>query len=108
MNLMTIMRWFQQHNILLLLALIVSLAGLLIIRFRRRSLYWWGAWGGLVIAVAITLFMLRTAPMSISEHSPASIEPMEQYLNSVAEIAALVTAGEKPTLVEFYVDYGFS
>lgn len=46
--------------------------------------------------------------MSISEHAPATIEPLEQYLTFVAEIAALVTTGEKPTLVEFYVDYGFS
>lgn len=67
-----------------------------------------GAWGGLVIAVTITLFMLRTPPMSISEPLPASIEPLEQYLTSVAEIEALVATGDKPTLVEFYVDYGFN
>ncbi|MCE7981367.1 MAG: LPXTG cell wall anchor domain-containing protein [Caldilinea sp. CFX5] len=105
---MNITLWLQQHNILLLLGVSVLLAGLLILRFRRRSPYWWGAWGGIVIVVIITLFMLRTSPMSISEQLPASIEPLEQYLTFVAAIEALVTTGDKPTLVEFYVDYGFN
>lgn len=105
---MIAMLWIQQHNILLLLSFIVLLTGLLIARFRRQSRHWWGAWGGLVIALALTLFMLRTAPITISEHSQAGAEYLEPYPTSVAQIKSLLAEGAKPTLVEFYVDYGFN
>ncbi len=105
---MIAMLWIQQHTILLLLGCIVLLSGLLIARLRRHSRRWWGAWGGLVSASALTLFMLHTAPIAISEHSPAGAEYLEPYLTSVAQIKSLLAEGAKPTLVEFYVDYGFN
>ena len=102
------MQWFQQHNVLLLLCLIVILAGIFVLIFRRQSLAWWGAWCGLVVTVVVTLFLLRTAPISINAYLGQDETYVEPNLNSVAAIKSLIANGDKPTLVEFYVDYGFN
>ena len=115
-------QWIHQHSFLLLVCALL-LAGLVIISwFRlwtRRTLM---IWGGAAVLAAVMLLGLRTPPATVSEvlDKPAADDALDKTsvmnsvvstdrlldFSSVEDIEVYLRAGEKPTLVEFYSDFG--
>jgi hypothetical protein len=96
-------------------------------RARRR---WWLAWGGLAVVLVAGFFSLRTPAATVTEFQPVPSPVVEEAGTetvSAEAFAALVKVGEtpqftsaeevrrfltssggKPTLVDFYTDFGLS
>src|SRR5262245_56268724 len=94
-----------------LLALI--LAGLLL--YRRARPRWWAAWIAGCGAAVAGLALLRTPDTSIVQAAPADsgsgqfveIASAEEWTTAGGSIAeAVANSGGRPTLVEFYTDFG--
>jgi hypothetical protein len=81
---------------------------------RKVSRPWWIAWAAGLAAVSAVMFTLRTPAATLLHRGQpgqnqrtvaAAQEPVD--LSSVEGIEkALITADGRPTLVEFYTDYG--
>ena len=104
----SVSQWVHQHNILVILALVLGTALAVLMRYRRRSIRLWVAWSvalGLSVAVVLSL---RTPNARLSEYvGPANHEEFsESALASVEEIKSLLSRGGKHTLVEIYADFG--
>jgi hypothetical protein len=114
--------WVHQHSVLLAGGALVGLLTLLLVS-HRRTLRHWLIWSVAVGTYAAVVFLLRTPAASISEHHeptvaansrPTGLPPVasrvkdEVELASVEAIREMLGTGGKPTLVELYVDYGFS
>jgi hypothetical protein len=115
-------QWIHQHSFLLLVCALL-LAGLIIISwFRlwtRRTLM---IWGSAAVLAAVLLLGLRTPPATVSEvlNEPIADDALDKtsVMNSAAPtdrsldfssaeaIGAYLQEGKKPTLVEFYSDFG--
>lgn len=118
----TFSQWIHQHSFLLLICALL-LAGLIVISwFRlwtRRSLM---VWGSAAVLAVIMLLGLRTPPATVSEVLDEPIAdnawdktsvvnsavPTNRSLDfsSAEDIEAYLQEGKKPTLVEFYSDFG--
>lgn len=117
----TFSQWIHQHSFLLLICALL-LGGLILLSwFRlwtRRSLM---IWGGAAVLSVVLLLGLRTPGATVSEtvSEPATNNTVSKTKNvensavsteldftSTADIEAYLQNGEKPTLVEFYSDFG--
>lgn len=114
----------QYSWLLVCAALLVGSA--LYLRLRQASRRWWGVWGLFALANAGMLMLLPTPAARLSEYQPAVWHEGGRYpinindrvttgytfnrslqFSSVAEIeAALLSTKGRPTLVEFYSDFG--
>jgi hypothetical protein len=121
---------FLNRYVLLLLPLLVVggwAVGLLLRRAGRR---WWLAWGGLCALLVAGFFSLRTPAATLTMFRPMPSPPVEETETApgspdAAPVAELISAtpefrsgeeirsflaasGGKPTLVDFYTDFGLS
>lgn len=120
----TLSQWIHQHDFLLLVCALLLSSFILLSWFRlwtRRTLI---IWSGLLILGVSILLGLRTPPATASEvlgepgvasaltttKTKAFAASPETVLSfsSTEEIEAYLHNGAKPTLVEFYSDFGIS
>ena len=119
-----VVQFLNQYSFLFLMALIL-VGGTLYLRWRQASRQWWGVWGVFALANVGVVALLPTPAATLSgrelaplasqaaESSPINdavpeeiIANLPHYPQSVAEIEAMLAADERPTLVEFYSDFG--
>jgi hypothetical protein len=124
-----ILQFLNRYALLLLPLLVVGgwAAGLLV---RRAGRKWWLAWGGLSALLVAGFFSLRTPAATLTMFRPLSPTPVEEtgtapgypdtspvvervsatpQFGSADEIRSFLAAsGGKPTLVDFYTDFGVS
>jgi hypothetical protein len=116
--------------LLLTLPLLVLAGWAVVLMVRRARRRWWLAWGGLGVVLVAGFFSLRTPAATVTEFRPAPSPAVEEAATetpSAESLAALVKVGEtppftsaeeirrfiassggKPTLVDFYTDFGLS
>ncbi len=114
--------------VLVPLALMTGIALLLFLRRAPRR--WWIVWGGSTVWVVAILLSLRTSAASVSQFQANDAErrptnTADQAQDTEAELlpgtpdvsdpqtpdevrSAIASSTGKPTLVEFYTDYGIS
>ncbi len=85
---MTVFQFFNQHSYVLICAIV--LGSVAIALFRRRARRAWWIWLGVLVAVIVGWFALRTGSGT--------------QFNSVEDYEAALRTGQ-PTLVEFSSDY---
>ena len=98
------------QNLLIVLPFVVLGVWAVVLLWRRSSWRWWAGWafgGAVVLAAGLGL---RT-PTATLIHPPADGEEENRVeiisFESIAEVRAAIDAsGGRPTLVEFYADYG--
>jgi hypothetical protein len=111
-------QWLHQHEVLIVLALVLGVGLGLLVRYRSWSVRWWAAWSATAGLGVLATVALRTPPASLSEHNSVDLAqqgvPLEAVFahdtpdfESVEDIRTLLASAEKPTLVEIYADYGF-
>jgi hypothetical protein len=118
----TLSQWIHQHDFLILVCALLFASLFLLLRFRL----WTGRtliiWSSLLILAVVMLLGLRTPPATVSEAlvepvvanaltttnttTSASLTDALLIFSSIDEIEAYLQSGEKPTLVEFYSDFG--
>jgi hypothetical protein len=91
--------------------LILTFAGLLL--YRRARLRWWAVWLAGCGAAVGGLPLLRTPDTSILRAAPADAEWVQfalpdEWMAAGSIEEAVADSGGRPTLVEFYTDFGFS
>jgi hypothetical protein len=92
----------------------VIFAGLLLYRRARRR--WWAVWLAACGATVAGLALLRTPDTSFLLAAPADAgwvqlgesTSAEEWLAAGSIEEAVADSGGRPTLVEFYTDFGFS
>jgi hypothetical protein len=124
-----ILQFLNRYVLLLLPLLVVGgwAIGLLVRRVGRK---WWLAWGGLCVLLVAGFFSLRTPAATLTVFRPTPLPPVEEtgtapgrtvappavelisatpQFNGAEEIRSFLAAsGGKPTLVDFYTDFGLS
>jgi hypothetical protein len=119
-----VVQFLNQYSFLFLMALIL-IGGTLFLRRKQASRRWWGVWGAFALANVGVVAMLPTAAARLSgrEVAPLAsqaagsspindavpeefIANLPSYPESVADIEAMLATAERPTLVEFYSDFG--
>jgi hypothetical protein len=110
-----VLQWLNGYALIWIPALLaVGCAGLLI--YRRSRFRWWALWTAGVAGAVSGLLLLQTAGGTVVAAIPTNDfdssgsilirEPLEW--DSVASIEnAVLDSNGKPTLVEFYTDFGF-
>jgi hypothetical protein len=94
--------------------LALMFAGLLV--YRRARPRWWAAWLAGCGATVAGLALLHTPDTSILRAAPADAGWVQSGESAIAEEwsaagsieEAVADSGGRPTLVEFYTDFGFS
>jgi phosphoglycerol transferase MdoB-like AlkP superfamily enzyme len=118
----TLSQWIHQHDFLLLVCALLLGSLFVLSWFRlwtKRTLI---VWSGLAALAVVVLLGLRTPAATVSEVSgePATANAStktnttnsavaterELTFSSMEAIEAYLQRGEKPTLVEFYSDFG--
>jgi hypothetical protein len=92
---------------------LAALIALTVLLVRRSRIRWWAAWTACVVGVGLGLSVLPTAagteitPASDDSEAgvPATHEAIDWQSADSIENAVRASNG-KPTLVEFYTDYG--
>jgi hypothetical protein len=107
-------QFLNGYGIVLIWAIVSIVAGILLV-CRRSRMRWWAVW---TTGIAITsggLFLLRTADSTVVAAVPensadySGMIPTRDYVEweSADSIEKTVLASDgKPTLVEFYTDFG--
>jgi hypothetical protein len=119
----TFSQWVHQHDLLLLCGAVLTVIALLL-GYLRLRLRWWLGWFGGVALVCVAAVALRTPAASVYDHEDrpvtsdllADVEEAtslpaiysEPDFTSVEAIEKTLAESGKPTLVEFYTDYGIS
>jgi len=107
-------QFLNGYGIALILGVLVASTFSLLIRRRSRK-RWWAVWATAVAATFTGLFLLRTADSTVIAAVPTNHEdesgmiPARDYVewDSAESIEKSVMASDgKPTLVEFYTDFG--
>jgi|GEM_PF-5439701 len=108
-------QFLNGYGIVLLWGVVVFSTYFLLIR-RRSRIRWWTAWTTGVAATFTGLVFLRTADSTVIAAVPtdagdeSGMIPTRDYVewDSAESIEKSVLASDgKPTLVEFYTDFGF-
>jgi hypothetical protein len=107
-------QFLNGYGIIVIWGVVVSATFLLLICRRSRK-RWWTAWTTAVAATFTGLFLLRTADTTVIAAVPtdaggeSGMIPTLNYVewDSAESIEKTVLASDgKPTLVEFYTDFG--
>lgn len=121
----TFAQWIHQHDFMILLGAILLGSSILLSWFRlwtKKRVLVWGTSLGLAV---VFLFSLRTPAATVSMPTETAVlsntstiaKVSEQTnalengvieLNSIEEIEQYLQNGAKPTLIEFYSDFGVS
>lgn len=108
-------QWIHQNNILLSVTLFFLVTFVWMTLFKRWNRLQLLTWLGLLGVSAVALFALRTSPASVTgvigpaqEDADQPAETVNLEFHTVDEITAYLSNSDRPTLVEFYSDFGFS
>ncbi len=117
----TFAQWLHQHDFVILLTVIFAGSLILLSWLRlwtKKRILVWSAFLGLAVVFVLSL---RTPAATVSEMetavSPNSLattnninqpNALEIEFDSITAIEAYLQGSEKPTLVEFYSDFGIS
>jgi hypothetical protein len=108
------LQFLNGYGIILIWGVVVFSTYFLLIR-RRSRIRWWTVWTAAVAATFTGLVLLRTADSTVIAAVPTDAEyesgmiPTRDYVewDSPESIEKSVLASDgKPTLVEFYTDFG--
>jgi hypothetical protein len=111
-----VLQFLNGYAIVLIWGFVAFLSAVFLIR-RRSRMRWWAVW---TTAIAVTfsgLFFLRTADSTVVAAVPTNADDGSGMIlirdslewDSAESIEKAVLASDaKPTLVEFYTDFGFS
>src|SRR5262245_24968430 len=111
-----VLQFLNGYAIILVWGILAYLAAILLVR-RRSRVRWWAVWTSGIAVTFTGLFLLRTADSTVIAAIPEQADdvsgmvPIQESLewDSAESIEKTVLAsGGKPTLVEFYTDFGFS
>ena len=109
-----VLQFLNGYGIILMWGIVVYSTFYLLIR-RRSRIRWWTVWTTAVAATFTGLFFLRTADSTVIAAVPtddgneSGMIPTRDYVgwDSAESIEKSVLASDgKPTLVEFYTDFG--
>jgi len=109
-----ILQFLNGYGIVLIWGLLACLSLLLLIRHRSR-VRWWALWTAGIAGTLSGLFLLRTAdstviaavPTDANDASGMSLVRDSLEWDSAESIEKAILASDgKPTLVEFYTDFG--
>lgn len=106
------LQFVNQYSFLFVCAAVL-IGATVYLRRRQVSRGWWGVWGMMALANVGVVMMLPTpaARLSYGDLGSARYAGSENFLNlsgpeSISEIKAILVEGKRPTLVEFYSDFG--
>jgi hypothetical protein len=109
-----VIQFLNGYGIVLIWGLLACLSMLLLVR-RRSRVRWWAVWTAGIAATFSGLFLLRTADSTVLAAVPANGDDASGMvlvresldLDSAESIEKAILASDgKPTLVEFYTDFG--
>ena len=115
-----ILQFVNQYSFLLVCAAGL-IAAAVYLRRRQAARGGWGVWGMVAVANVGVVMMLPTPAVRLSDGEPgretagdfgsAGDAASQGFVNtwgpeSISEIKAILAEGKRPTLVEFYSDFG--
>jgi thiol:disulfide interchange protein len=109
-----VLQFLNQYGLLLLPLGLLAFGAIVLIR-KRSSRKWWLTWVGLAALLAVGFFSLRTPAATLTYFQPSDpdspdpvvqVSEVHQFADPEALRSFLATSGGKPTLVDFYTDFG--
>ena len=109
-----ILQFLNGYGIVLIWGLLAFLSLLLLVR-RRSRVRWWAVWTAGIAATFTGLFFLRSADSTVIAAVPANADDASgmtlvrdslEWDSAESIEKAILASDAKPTLVEFYTDFG--
>ncbi|HKA08122.1 MAG TPA: hypothetical protein VKD71_12760 [Gemmataceae bacterium] len=107
-------QFLNGYGIVLIWGLLACLSLLLLVR-RRSRMRWWAAWTAGIAGTLSGLFLLRTADSTVIAAVPTNdddasgmtlVRDSLEWDSAESIEKAILASDGKPTLVEFYTDFG--